>query len=392
MTESVGRITGVADYGISFESGKRAIELAARAAIKAVEDAGLTLGDIDGMSVSKGGDLLPADRPGVELADYLGLTLTYTDTTLAGGVSPMAQIGHALDAIAQGRCRRVLVVYGSHQGTARSQGAAGSRKFGGWQDHNDHHVAPFERSTGLPIPIGTGALAAARHSWEFGTTRAQYTAVAANARAWGALNPDALVRSPLTDREIADSPLLSDPIRKIDCCLISDGAGAVVVEGPQARRGVRVRGFAELHQHFSVLSARSLTSTGAAVTGPEAMRQAGVKHADVGLLQLYDAFTVVPIILFEDLGFAEKGRGGRHFEDGHASPGGSLPTNTQGGGLAHCHPGYYGIFLVIEAVRQLRGSAGERQVSDPRVALCQGAGGGGLGGSQVSIVLDGSSS
>jgi len=381
--ETVAWITGVADEGISFASGERAIDLAARAAIKAVRDAGLVMDDIDGLAVAKGGDLLPADRPSVELADYLGITVSYTDSTLAGGVSPMAQIGHAIDAIAQGRCRRVLVVYGSTQGTARS------RSFGGWKHHADHHVAPYERSTGLPIPIGTGALAAARHSWEYGTTRAQYTAVAANARAWGALNPDALLRDPLTEDEASASPMLSDPIRKIDCCLISDGAGAVVVEGRSANRGVRVGGFSEFHQHFSILSARNLISTAARRTGPEAMGQAGVTHADVGLLQLYDAFTVVPIILLEDLGFAEPGQGGRHFEDGLAGPGGSLPVNTQGGGLAHCHPGYYGIFLVIEAVRQLRGDAGERQVPDPRVALCQGAGGGGLGGSQVSIVLAG---
>lgn len=382
--DSVACITGVAECGISFNSGERAIELAARAAIQAVEDAGLTLDDIDGVSVSKGGDLLPADRPSSELADYLSLTASYIDTTLAGGVSPMSQIGHAIDAIARGRCRRVLVVYGSNQATSKA------RKLGGWQHPHEHHVAPYERSVGLPIPIGNGALAAARHSWEFGTTVDHYTAVAASARAWAALNPSALLRTPLTAEEADTSPLISDPIRKIDCCLVSDGAGAVVVEGAPRSRAVRVRGFAEFHQHFSVLSAHSLVRTGAARTGAAALAEAAATHADVGLLQLYDAFTIVPIVLLEDLGFAEKGRGGWHFLDGLAAPGGSLPVNTQGGGLAHAHPGYYGIFLVIEAVRQLRGEAGERQVADPRLALCQGAGGGGLGGSQASLVLEGS--
>jgi acetyl-CoA acetyltransferase len=381
--KGLGAITGVGDAGISFRSGRPAIDLAAEAALEAVADAGLQLGDIDGLAVGKGGDLVPADRPSVELADYLGLTLTWTDTTLVGGVSPIVQIGHAAEAISAGRCRRVLVVYASAQATNRE------RSLGGQVRRPNHHVVSFERSSGLPFPIGPNALAAARHMWQYGSTSEQLSAVAQSDRAWAALNPAALRPTPLSTEEAASSPMICAPLRKVDCCLISDGAGAVVVEAAAAGapRGVSIRGFAEMHRQYSILSTADLLTTGACWTGPAALRQAGCTLADIGLLQVYDAFTILPIVLVENLGFAEPGCGGVLFAEGHTVPGGRLPTNTQGGGLAHCHPGFYGVFLVLEAVRQVRGETGARQVPDPRVALVQGAGGGAFGGSQATLVL-----
>lgn len=385
MNGPLAQITGVAESGVSFESGRSAIELAAQAALDAVADAGRTLDDIDGLAVSKGADLAPADQPSLELADYLGMTIRYSDTTLAGGASPLVQICHAIDAIALGRCRRVLVVYSSVQASRKE------RSLGGHRRADTHHIAPFERPSGLPFPIGVNALAAARHMWEYGTTLEQLAAVAISDRTWATRNPGALVRTPLSPDEAAASPVISSPLRKIDCCLISDGAGAVLVEAAESTtaRSVGIAGFSDCHRQYSVLSAPSLTTTNAARTGPEAMGMAGVTINDIGLVQLYDAFTILPIVLLEDLGFCEKGRGGPFVQDGHTLPGGRLPMNTQGGGLAHAHPGFYGIFLAIEAVRQLRGEAGERQVPDPRVGLCHAAGGGAFGGSQVSIVMGG---
>jgi acetyl-CoA acetyltransferase len=382
MIEPLAAISGVAEAGISFSAGKPAIDLAASAALAAIADAELSIDDIDGVAVAKGGDLMPADRPSGALADYLGIKPTYIDTTLAGGVSPVLQIGHAIDAIASNRCKRVLVVYASTQASTKQ------RSLGGWARLD--HVAIHERSTGLPSPIGPAALAAARHMWEFGTTTDQLAAVAISDRKWASLNPGALVRSELGVEEISTSPIICTPLRKIDCCLVTDGAGAVVVEGVHAagKRAVSIVGFSEKHNHYSILSTSTLTRTAAAYTGPAAMAQAGLAPSDIGLVQLYDAFSILPIVLLEDLGFVQKGKGGSFVADGNTLPGGRLPMNTQGGGLAHCHPGYYGIFLVIEAVRQLRGEGGDRQVSNPRVALCQGLGGGAFGGSQATLLLE----
>jgi acetyl-CoA acetyltransferase len=379
----LAHITGAGEAGIAFKSGRPALELAAEAAAQAVADAGLQLTDIDGLAVSKGSDLLPADRPSLELADYLGMSVSYVDNTLVGGVSPIIQIGHAADAIAAGRCTRVLVVYSSAQATNRE------RKLGGHARPADHQVTVAERAAGLPFPIGPNALAAARHMWEHGSTLEQLAAVAVSDRRWAQLNPGALRRDPLTIDDALNSPVICSPLRKIDCCLITDGAGAVVVESARASppRSVQVRGFAENHRQYSVLSVADLLTTGAVITGPTALQQAGATTADVGLLQLYDAFTILPIVLLENLGFAEPGKGGAFVLDGNTMPGGRLPMNTQGGGLAHCHPGFYGIFLVIEAIRQLRGEAPGRQVPDPRVTIAHGAGGGAFGGSQATLVL-----
>jgi acetyl-CoA acetyltransferase len=379
----LAHITGAAEAGIAFKAGRSAIELAAEVAAAAVADAGLQLADIDGLAVVKGADLLPGDRPSPELADYLGISVSYVDNTLVGGVSPIIQIGHAADAIAAGRCARVLVVYSSAQATNRE------RKLAGHARPADHQVTIAERAAGLPFPIGPNALAAARHMWEHGTTLEHLAAVAVSDRQWAQLNPGALRRDPLTMADALASPAICSPLRKIDCCMITDGAGAVVVESARSSspRAVQVRGFAEYHKQYSILSVEDLLTTGAVRTGPAALQEAGASIADVGIVQLYDAFTILPIVLLENLGFAEPGKGGQFVLDGNTMPGGRLPMNTQGGGLAHCHPGMYGIFLVIEAVRQLRGEATGRQVPDPRVAVAHGSGGGAFGGSQATLVL-----
>lgn len=376
-------ISGVAEAGIAFDCGMSAIDLAAEVAVRAVTDAGLTLGEVDGLLVSKGADLVPADRPSLELAEHLGLTLSFIDTTLAGGASPLLQIMRAADAVAAGRCRVAVVVYASTQASTRT------RRLGGHPRPPAHRSAQHETAAGLLSPIGANALAAARHMHEYGTTARQLAAVAVSDRAWAARNPVALRRDPLTVEDVLASPPIAEPLRRADCCLITDGAAAVVVEqaGRTGVRGVRIAGFAEAHRQYSIFGARGLTETLAARTGPAALQAAGRTVADIGLVQLYDAFSILPLVLLEDLGFCRKGRGGPFLAEGTTMPGGSLPMNTQGGGLSHCHPGYYGLFLAVEAVRQLRRDADGRQV-DTDWALCQAAGGGAFGGSQATLVLE----
>jgi len=377
-------IVGVAEGGISFASGKRGLELAAEVAVAAVQDAGLALDDIDGLAVAKGGDLAPADRPSLELAEVLGIRLAYMDTTVAGGASSFIQLGHALTALALGRCARVLIVYGSAQRTQQHRSLAGHARPGG------DPIAAAERSAGLPQPLGVSALAAARHMFEFGTTAEQLASVAVSDRAWAELNPAALRRKPLTVEDVLASPMIASPLHRDECALVSDGAAALVLDArPSAQAAVvRVIGYGEVHTHNTLFGASSLTATAAGQSVRDAMTEAGVKLADIDLVGLYDAFAILPIVLLEDLGFCRKGDGGRFVADGHTMPGGDLPMNTQGGGLSHCHPGYYGMFLLVEAVRQLRGACGGRQVPDANIALCH-ASTTAFGGSNVSAILAG---
>ncbi|AEA22890.1 thiolase [Pseudonocardia dioxanivorans CB1190] len=375
-------ITGAAEAGVAFDCGMAAIDLAVETALQALDDAGLTAADVDALLVAKGADLVPADRPTLELAEHLGLTLDRTDTTLAGGASPVVQIMHAAEAVAAGRCRTALVVYASTQASSRS------RRLGGHARPAAHRSAQLEAAAGLLSPIGVNALAAARHMYEFGTTLDQLGMVAYSDRSWATRNPAALRREPLTPEQIAASPPIAEPLRRADCCLITDGAAAVVVEraGRRDARPVTLAGWAEAHRQYSLFGAAGLTHTLAARTGPAALDMAGIDVDDVGLVQLYDAFSILPLVLLEDLGFCPKGKGGQLLADGVTLPGGRLPMNTQGGSLSHCHPGYYGLFLVVEAVRQLRREAGDRQV-DADWALCHAAGGGAFGGSQATLVL-----
>lgn len=380
MAEPV--ITGVAEAGIAYRTNAAAIDLAAEAAARALGDAGLSLQDVDGLAVSKGADLLPADRPVVELAEHLGMTLSWSDSALAGGASALIQISHAADAIKSGRCGIALVVYASTQASDRN------RRLGGYRRPASVRSAQHETAAGLLQPIGAAALAAARHMHEWGTTAEQLASVVVSDRTWAEANPDALRRRPITIEEVGESPYVATPLRKADCCPITDGAAAVVLEaaGREGTRAVRVSGWAEAHRHYSLLGACELTTTAAVETGPKALEMAGIGREDIDLVQLYDAFSILPLIFLEDLGFCEKGSAGPFVAEGHTLPGGSLPMNTQGGGLSHCHPGQYGLFLVVEAARQLRGDTPGHHV-DAEWALCHASGGGAIGGSQGTLVL-----
>jgi acetyl-CoA C-acetyltransferase len=303
--------------------------------------------------------------------DYLNLEPRYVDGTTVGGASFVAHVHHAATAIAERRCRVALITYGS---TARSQGVAVGTRGRAAGEYLDQ----FEAVHG-PTTVALYALVAQRHMHAYGTTPEQLAAIAVACRRHAGLNPDALYRDPITVADVLASPVIASPLHLLDCCVITDGGGAVVLVHPELARDLRkppvaVLGAAEAVAHTAA-GRRDYLVSAAARTGPRAFAEAGVTHADVDMAMIYDSFTITVLMTLEDLGFCPKGQGGWFAEGGRLELGGDLPINTDGGGLSSNHPGMRGIFLVIEAVRQLRGEAGRRQVADCRIALVHGTGG-----------------
>lgn len=369
-------IVGIGEAGMGAAPDRTFLQITAEAALTALADAGLTPRDVDGVLCARSGNLTGADMPSVEIAEYLGIAPRYTDSTLAGGASALIHVEHAAAAIMAGLCRVCLIVYGSTQKTRQV------RKIQGYRVDPESPDAQYERPYENLSPIGNAALLARRHMYEYGTRPEDLAAVAVAARRWAALTPGAGRPQPLTVAEVLASPLVADPLRVTDICMVTDGAGAVVVMDSQAARSHRspvpVLGTGSLHRHHIFSQGRCATTTAAVTTGQAAFAMAGLTPADVDVLQIYDAFTILPILALEDLGFCPKGQGGAVFREGRTAPGGDLPMNTQGGGLAYAHPGMFGTFLITEAVRQLRGEAGGRQQTGVRVALCHGIGGPGI--------------
>jgi acetyl-CoA acetyltransferase len=340
------------------------------AIVDALAEAGLGIGDVDGL-VTAG---FPTPMPTLDLTDYLGLQPTYVDSTDVGGSSFEFHIGHAEAAISAGLCDTIVIAYASTQRQDRS------RSFSGPGEPPYTFRMQFERPAGLMHPIGAFALAADRHMHEFGTTSEQLAEIAVSARKWAQLNPKAFVKDPLTVEDVLASPMVCSPLHVRDCCLVTDGGGAVVITSKERARGlgkipVSVLGFGQQVKFGNISLAEDIVRTGAVESGQRAFEMAGVTQNDVDVVQIYDSFTITVLLTLEDVGFCAKGEGGAFVEDGKLAPGGSFPMNTSGGGLSYCHPGHLGIFLLIEAVRQLRGEAGERQVEDAEVALCHGTGG-----------------
>jgi acetyl-CoA acetyltransferase len=362
-------IVGVAESDLGEVGPDRSgLQLAAQAAVAAIDDAGLQLADVDGV--------LCADRsswtPSVEIADYLGIHPQYTDSTNVGGASFVAHLGHAAMAIAAGQCQVALIVYGSTQRSSRSQVLGRSGAVTGAEQ--------YEQVWGLPMPVGAYALAAMRHMSLYGTTPEQLAEVAVATRKWASLNPKAFKRSLITINDVLGSPYVAEPLRRLDCCLVTDGGGAVVVAsadrvGSTRQPPVWVLGHGECHTHDRISSMPDLTVTPAALSGPRAMQMAGVRHDDIDVAEIYDSFTITVLLTLESLGFCKAGEAGAFVSGQRTAPGGEFPMNTQGGGLSYCHPGMFGIFTLIEATRQLRGECGDRQVSGARIALAHGTGG-----------------
>ncbi len=378
MTSSlrgVAAIVGVADdvspTGM-LDGSVRALET--RMIREALDDAGLTLADVDGVA----SNLSAGWAPSMELAEYLGISPRWTDSTQTGGSSFEIHVEHAAAAIAAGLCEVVVIAYAATPYSSFKRGGAG---FGSRQAAPGvTPMAEWELPYGNRMPVGAYALAASRHVHEFGTTPEQLAQIAVDMRRWATMNPRARLRDPIGVDDVLASPVVASPLRKLDCCLVTDGAGAVVLTSAERAKDLRkppalVLGTGTCHTHSMISQMPDLTTTGAVVSGAQAFRTAGLGPADIDVAQLYDSFTITVLLLLEDLGFCPKGEGGAFVADGVLGPGGALPSNTTGGGLAYTHPGMFGIFLLVEAVRQLRGECGDRQVPGAEVALAHGSGG-----------------
>jgi acetyl-CoA acetyltransferase len=340
------------------------LDLLAQSTLRALDDCGLKFTDIDGLFMS----FTQLKMGPMAVAEYMGIKPSYFDGTQIGGCSFMAHLTHAQCAIEAGLCEVALIAYGSTQRSV-SRAAASPREYN-----------YFETPYNPLLPISAYALGAARHMHQYGTSREQLAEVAVAARKWALLNPMAWEKEPLTIKEVLNARMVSYPFTVRDCCLVLDGGGAMIVTSAERAKSLRrkpvyVLGTAEALSHASISSMPDLTVTPAAITGPKAYAMAGLKPADVDMVQIYDAFTILPIMCLEDLGFCPKGEGGPFVENAAIAPGGKLPVNTNGGGLSYCHPGMYGVLVMIEAVRQIRGECGARQVKDCEVALAHGNGG-----------------
>ncbi|NCW25691.1 MAG: thiolase domain-containing protein [Betaproteobacteria bacterium] len=346
-------------------------QLHAEAAKGALEDAGLRLEDVDGY-------LCAGDAPGLgplNMIDYIGIKPRYIDSTDTGGSSYLVHVAHAAQAIAAGHCKIALITLA---GRPRSEGSSGLVPRNWGENLPD---APFETPF-TSVTVNSYAMAAMRHRYEFGTTLEQMAWVKVAASHHAQHNPQAMLRNVVTVQEVMDSPMISDPLRRLDCCVVSDGGGALLVTRAEVARSlkrplVKVIGAGEAVKgpeggYFD------LTFSAGRWSGQRAFEQAGVKASDIQYASIYDSFTITVIMQLEDLGFCAKGDGGRFVADGNLIAGvGKLPVNTDGGGLCNNHPANRGgITKVIEAVRQLRGEAHPAvQVANCRLALAHGTGG-----------------
>jgi acetyl-CoA acetyltransferase len=336
----------------------------AQATRRALDDAGLKMSDIDGLFAAVGQVRLSP----LALAEYLRLKPNYFDGTIIGGSSFMAHIAHAQAAIEAGLCEVALIAYGSTQKTV-SRAAAGRPEY-------NYYETPYKPF----LPASAYAMAAARHMHEFGTTREQLAEVAVAARQWALLNPKAWEKEPLSVEQVLNARMVSYPFTVRDCCLVTDGGGAIILTSAARaktlkKKPVYVLGTGEAIGHATISNMENFVVTAAAESGPKAFKMAGVKQSDVNMLSLYDAFTITPILFLEDLGFCPKGEGGRFVSGGNIAPGGKVAVNTSGGGLSYNHPGMYGLLVLIEAIRQVRGECDKRQVKNCDIALAHGNGG-----------------
>ncbi|MET8680094.1 acetyl-CoA acetyltransferase [Streptomyces sp. NPDC004647] len=358
-----GRIDGLTPYALHAQAARRALA-----------DSGLDRSVVDGFASAGLGTLAP-----VEVAEYLGLRPTWTDSTSVGGATWEVMAAHAADAIAAGHAEAVLLVYGS---TARADLKAKRRtanlSFGA------SGPLQFEVPYGHTL-IAKYAMAARRHMHQYGTTLAQLAEVAVQARANAAHNPEAMYRTPVTVDEVLSGPVIADPFTTLHCCVRSDGGCAVLLAAEEyvpdtARKPVWILGTGEHLSHSTMSEWEDFTVSPAAVSGRLAFERAGVRPEDIDLAEIYDAFTYMTLVTLEDLGFCAKGEGGAFVEKGRLLRDGDLPVNTDGGGLSACHPGMRGLFLLVEAARQLRGEAGAGQVRKaggrlPELAVASGTGG-----------------
>jgi acetyl-CoA acetyltransferase len=368
-------IVGVAEADLGAVAKEMTpIDLMAQGIQRALADCGLHLRDVDGLI----GATTQSRTSGLALSEYLGISPAFIDTTILGGSSFMFHVAHAQAALQLGLCKVAVIAYGSTQRTV-------GRRQASVREYN-----PYETPFRPFLPATAYALAASRHMHQYGTTREQLAAVAVAAREWALLNPAAWEKKPLTVDEVLSARMVSYPFTVRDCCLVTDGGGAVIMTTAERARSLKkppvyVLGCGQVITHANISSMPDLTVTGALQSGRAAYEMARLSPGDIDVVELYDAFTINTILFLEDLGFCPKGEGGRFVCDGRIAPGGGLPVNTNGGGLSYCHPGMYGLFLLIEASRQLRRECGARQIADCETAIAHGNGG--VLSSQSSIIL-----
>ncbi len=362
---------GLSDYPVAPHLDSRGHHVLAFQ--RALEDSGVAKADIDGYLTSESGmpQMLNYELP--EMVDYLGISPRWVDGSYSGGSTPELQLQHAEAAIRAGMAETVVITYGSDLLTRLG------RSLGTMRTRRDHDSSQFESAYGVSTTTNY-ALAAQRHMHQYGTTSEQLASIAVGVREFASLNPNARYRTPITVEDVLASRMVADPLHLLDCCAITDGGGAVIVTTEERARDLRqqpvhILGTGFHQTQWNISQAPDITTTGAVAAGQQAFARAGLVPDDVDLVMFYDSFTITCLLLLEGLGFVAPGEGGPFALDGHLRRGGSLPMNTDGGGLSSCHPGMRGMFLIIEAVRQLRGQGGAAQVPGCEVAVAAGSGG-----------------
>ena len=360
-------VVGAYEHPTRFAPDKTPFQIHAESARGALEDAGLGIHDVDAFFTSGVGPIGM-----LSLAGHLNLRPDYVDSQAIGGSSFVSHCLHAAAAIDAGLCNVALVTYGSTAASERF--AIGTGAGGHVLEPPDNFEAPFG-----PTIVGSYALVAQRHMHEYGTTSEELAQIAVTMRRHAGQNPQAKYRDPITVEDVLASRIISSPLHLLDCCIISDGGGALVLTSLDRARDLRqppvaILGGSEALRHAEI-GTRDLLDVAARQSGPKALARAGVKHEDIDLAMIYDSYTITVLATLEGLGFCAPGEGGAFCAGGRIGLGGALPVNPDGGGLSSNHPGMRGIFLVIEATRQLRGACGPRQVKDAKLALVHGTGG-----------------
>jgi len=368
-------IVGVAESDLGqVAEGMSPMDLVAQGMQRALADCGLTLKDVDGLFCA----MTQARMSIVQLIEYLGVAPKFIGSSMTGGSSFEFHVAQAVAAIEAGLCSVAVIGYGS---TQRSVGRRAA---------SQREVNPYETPFNPFLPTSAYALAASRHMHQYGTTREQLAEVAVAARKWAQLNPVAWEKKPLAVADVLKARMISYPFTVRDCCLVTDGGGAIVITSAERAKSCRkapayILGCGHGITHMNISSMPDLTVTGAKAAGEAAYKMARLSAKEIDMVELYDAFTINTILFLEDLGFCKKGEGGAFVSAGNIAPGGGLPVNTNGGGLSYCHPGMYGLLILIEGVRQLRGECGERQVKKHDTAMVHGNGG--VLSAQASVVL-----
>jgi acetyl-CoA acetyltransferase len=375
LTRGTTAIVGVAESDLGqVAEGMSPMDLCAQGIMRALADCGLTMKDVDGLFCAMTQQRMSI----VSLIEYLGIQPKFIGSSMTGGSSFEFHVAQAAAAIQAGLCEVAVIAYGS---TQRSVGR---------KQASQREVNPYETPFKPFLPASAYALAASRHMHEFGTTREHLAAVAVAARQWAQLNPAAWEKKPLTIEDVLKARMISHPLSVRDCCLVTDGGGAVILTSAARAKTLKkppayVLGCGHGTTHMNISSMPDLTVTGAKQAGEASYRMAKLSAKEIDVVELYDAFTINTILFLEDLGFCKKGEGGPFVSGGNIAPGGKLPVNTNGGGLSYCHPGMYGLLILIEGVRQLRGECGARQVAKHDTAMVHGNGG--VLSAQASVVL-----